>query len=120
MDKKVRCRPSVVFVVSIENLDLLIFSLQGEGSIREELDFTIRQEALKLEFSDQLGQGGFGKVFKTNFKGNPVAVKVIKTVKDKDAKRIPLTEGKLLRYIIIIVDQHNHNHHQNHQSSSSS
>lgn len=73
------------------------FFLVGREISRDELDFKIPQDALRLEESDQIGQGGFGKVFKTDFKGNPVAVKVIKTVQDKDAKRIPLTEGKLLR-----------------------
>ena len=64
------------------------------------MEFTIPQAALFLESAEQLGQGGFGKVLKTDLKGNPVAVKVIKTVHDKDDKRIPLTEGKLLRYNI--------------------
>ena len=73
-----------------------VFILDHE--IKEEWDFTIPQDALLLESAVQLGQGGFGKVFKTHLKGNPVAVKVIKTIQDKDSKRIPLTEGKLLRY----------------------
>ena len=72
-----------------------VFILDQE--LKEEWDFKIPQDALLLESSTQLGQGGFGKVFKTDFKGNPVAVKVIKTIQDKDSKRIPLTEGKLLR-----------------------
>jgi len=70
-----------------------------DHEIKEDWDFTIPQDALLLESAVQLGQGGFGKVFRTHLKGNPVAVKVIKTIQDKDSKRIPLTEGKLLRHL---------------------
>ena len=74
------------------------FFFTDKGKLQEVFEFKISQDLLMLETSEPLGQGGFGKVFKTDFKGNPVAVKVIKTVQDKDAKRIPLTEGRLLRY----------------------
>ncbi len=59
---------------------------------------------MKLDVAKQLGQGGFARVFKTDLNGNPVAVKVIKTPFDKEGKRIPLTEGKLLRYSIVLKD----------------
>ena len=84
-------------------LEVNIAAYISDHEIKEDWDFTIPQDALLLESAVQLGQGGFGKVFRTHLKGNPVAVKVIKTIQDKDSKRIPLTEGKLLRYVYVEV-----------------
>ena len=36
----------------------------------------------KVKFPDLLGQGNFGRVWKVNFRGNEVAVKVLKNKKD--------------------------------------
>ena len=44
---------------------------------------------------ERLGEGGFSSVYKAKLKGNDVAVKVLKNLKETKAL---LTEGNLLRY----------------------
>ena len=46
---------------------------------------------------ERLGEGGFSSVFRAKLKGNDVAVKVLKNLKET---RPLLTEGNLLRYYI--------------------
>ena len=46
---------------------------------------------------ERLGEGGFSSVFRAKLKGNDVAVKILKNLKET---RPLLTEGNLLRYYI--------------------
>lgn len=45
---------------------------------------------------ERLGEGGFSSVYKAKLKGNEVAVKVLKNLKETKSL---LTEGNLLRYV---------------------
>lgn len=45
---------------------------------------------------ERLGEGGFSSVYKAKLKGNDVAIKVLKNL--KETKPL-LTEGNLLRYV---------------------
>lgn len=47
---------------------------------------------------ERLGEGGFSSVYKAKLKGNDVAVKVLKNL--KETKPL-LTEGNLLRYVLL-------------------
>lgn len=46
---------------------------------------------------ERLGEGGFSSVYKAKLKGNDVAVKVLKNLKETKSL---LTEGNLLRYVL--------------------
>ena len=56
---------------------------------------TGRVSQKELTSWEQLGEGGFSKVYKAKLKGNDVAVKVLKNLKETKSL---LTEGNLLRY----------------------
>jgi len=46
---------------------------------------------------ERLGEGGFSSVYKAKLKGNDVAIKVLKNLKETKSL---LTEGNLLRYVL--------------------
>ena len=48
---------------------------------------------------ERLGEGGFSSVYKAKLKGNDVAVKVLKNL--KETKPL-LTEGNLLRFVSLL------------------
>ena len=50
---------------------------------------------------ERLGEGGFSSVYKAKLKGNDVAVKVLKNL--KETKPL-LTEGNLLRYVLFSLN----------------
>ena len=54
---------------------------------------------LELTGWERLGEGGFSSVYRAKLKGNDVAVKVLKNLKES---RPLLTEGNLLRYVNFI------------------
>ena len=53
-----------------------------------------------LDAWERLGEGGFSSVYKAKLKGNDVAVKVLKNL--KETKPL-LTEGNLLRFVFCIL-----------------
>ncbi|KAM7448295.1 hypothetical protein ABFA07_003699 [Porites harrisoni] len=75
-----------------KNLDLIKASCKEEAS--SGLRITGRVSQKELASWKRLGEGGFSSVYKAKLKGNDVAVKVLKNL--KETKPL-LTEGNLLR-----------------------
>ncbi|XP_073231373.1 uncharacterized protein [Porites lutea] len=67
-----------------KNLDLIKASCKEEGRVSQK----------ELASWERLGEGGFSSVYKAKLKGNDVAVKVLKDLKETKSL---LTEGNLLR-----------------------
>lgn len=75
-----------------EGLDLIKASVKEEGS--SVLRAVGKVSQLELTGWERLGEGGFSSVYRAKLKGNDVAVKVLKNLKET---RPLLTEGNLLR-----------------------
>jgi len=78
----------------IKNLDFIKASCNEEDSSNLRTVGKVSQE--ELAAWERLGEGGFSSVYKAKLKGNDVAVKVLKNL--KETKPL-LTEGNLLRYV---------------------